>query len=270
MRRKEIIMKLIVLNKRQLMYCFLLLLMLAAFLSIQYDYASVLVSQAEAKKNMPVCSVQCSEPQVALTFDVARGKTEAVNMLLQILEQNQAKATFFVTGDWAKKHPEVVARMSGDGHDVMNYGNTHEKMTGLSLQEVQLNMQSAAAVIQEYTGKYPALFRAPYGVYNDTILQAARQMGIVGIQWDIDTLDYKNLSAARMVKRVEKDVSSGSIIALSSVGKNTPEALPQIIQAVRDKGLKIAKLSDMVYTNDFWISAHGRQYPKEIPSHSLD
>ena len=111
----------------------------------------------------------------------------------------------------------------------------------------------------------PTLFRCPYGEYDDHVINAVRSMGIEPIQWDVDSLDWKDLSAADITKRVTGKVQPGSIVLFHNAAKHTPEALPGIIEKLLQDGYTFVPISELIVHGtcgqDYTIDHTGRQCP---------
>ena len=116
--------------------------------------------------------------------------------------------------------------------------------------------------IEAVTGVRPTLHRAPYGDYSDASLAATESLGMYTIQWDVDSLDWKDLSAEEITSRVVSRVQSGSIVLFHNAALHTPEALPAIIETLKAQGYTFCKVSEMIYTDDYTINHEGRQCKK--------
>ena len=130
---------------------------------------------------------------VSLTFDTAWGNGQTED-ILNILEQYEVKSTFFVTGEWAQEYPEMVKAMSGQGHDVCNYSDTHPHMPQVGKEQQLAEITGCNEKIKEITGLSPILFRAPYGDYDNSVVEAANDLGMYCIQWNIDSYDWQDPS----------------------------------------------------------------------------
>ena len=158
-------------------------------------------------------SVQRDDKCVSLTFDAAWGN-EDTQTLIDILDRYGIKATFFVVGFWADRYPESVRALYEAGHEVMTHSDDHAHFNQLSRQQIIDNLNAGCAKIEAITGSRPTLFRAPYGEYNNTVIETAEELGLTTIQWDVDSLDWKDLSAAEITRRVTGSVRDGSIVLL--------------------------------------------------------
>lgn len=192
---------------------------------------------------------------------------EDTEQLIDILKKDHITATFFVVGDWVDKYPESVKALSDAGHEVMNHSATHPHMTELSPDAMIKEVQSCNEKIEKITGKCPTLFRPPYGDYNDTVVSTMRSMGMYAIQWDVDSLDWKDPAPEEIVNRVVNNAQNGSIILFHNAAKNTPEALPDVIQGLKQKGFTFQPVSKLIYKQNFTMDHTGRQIP-DIKSHS--
>lgn len=218
------------------------------------------VSAAAVKRDLPIYCVQKDSKVVSVTFDAAWGADDTGN-LIEILDKYDVTATFFVVGDWVDKYPEAVKALSDAGHEVMNHSNSHPHMTELSKDKMLQELNSCNDKIEAVTGVRPTLFRAPYGEYNDALVGAARSLGCYTIQWDVDSLDWKDLSATDINERVCKAVQSGSIVLFHNAAKHTPEALPSIIEYLLAQGYKIVPVSEILLEGEYDIDHTGRMCP---------
>jgi peptidoglycan/xylan/chitin deacetylase (PgdA/CDA1 family) len=134
-------------------------------------------------------------------------------------------------------------------------------MTQLSLDSMLKEISACDDKIQAITGKKPILFRAPYGDYNNTLIEALNSTGRYGIQWDVDSLDWKGISADQITQRVLSKVKSGSIVLFHNAALHTPEALPGIIESLQKQGYKIIPISQLIYKDNYTIDNAGRQHP---------
>ena len=147
------------------------------------------------------------------------------------------------------KYPDDVKDIYDAGHDIGNHSDTHPHMTEMSTEEQKNQIKACNEKIKEITGKEPKLFRAPYGDYNNTVVQSVKSLNMYCVQWDIDSLDWKDPSPSEMVNRIVPNLQNGSIILMHNGAKNTPEALPMIIEAVKEEGYEFVPLSKLVCKN---------------------
>ena len=125
---------------------------------------------------------------------------EDTQQLIDILEQYQVKATFFVVGDWVDRYPESVKALHDAGHEVMNHSNSHAHMNQLSREEIVADVEACNDKIEAVTGVRPTLIRPPYGEYNNTVISTIRSIGMEPIQWDVDVSQTGSRSWGRTGK----------------------------------------------------------------------
>ena len=178
-------MKLYVFTAKKLVTNILGIIALVMLISLNYTNSQSVFNQSAAKE-LPIYCVDTDKKVCALTFDAAWG-AEDTDKLIEILGQHDAKATFFIVGEWADKYPEEVKRLSKAGHDIMNHSNTHKYMTKIDNQLID-EVESCTKKIEALTGKKPNLFRPPYGDYNSDVVKKLKSLGYYTIQWDVETL----------------------------------------------------------------------------------
>lgn len=219
-----------------------------------------IVGASAADRELPIYCVQRGDKTVALSFDAAWGN-EDTQTLIDILNKYDINATFFVVGQWVDKYPESVKALSDAGNEVMGHSDDHAHFASLSESDIKSNINKCNDKIENVTGVRPTLFRCPYGEYNDLVIKTVNGMGITPIQWDVDSLDWKELSADEISSRVLNNVKPGSIILFHNAAKNTPEALPGIIEALLADGYTIVPVSKLLLTGDYMIDNTGMQCP---------
>jgi peptidoglycan/xylan/chitin deacetylase (PgdA/CDA1 family) len=189
--------------------------------------------------------------QVALTFDDGPDQNYTVQ-ILDILKKERVKATFFVLGSMAKRYPSSLKRIYDEGHVVSNHSWNHPVLTHLSEAEVMKQIEDTNNVVTSVIGKTPLFVRPPYGALNKKLEQAIGNKGYKLIYWNIDTLDWDNQTADKIVATVKKDMSKGSIILQHNAGgeslKATVEALPRLIAYLRGLGYEFTTIDQMLHT----------------------
>ncbi len=212
-------------------------------------------------RSLPIYSVEREDNKVALSFDCAWG-VDYTDALLQCLEEEHVRATFFTVQFWAEKYPEYLKKIAEKGHEVGTHSATHSYMSRLSEVEIEAELESSCAAIENVTGKKPELFRPPYGDYDDLLIDTCNAMGLYPIQWDVDSLDWKDLSASDIAARIVQKTRSGSIILMHNNGLHTAEALPIVIDTLRAKGFDFVPIGELIYRENYKIDPTGRQIPK--------
>ena len=245
-------MKIITLTKKHLTIA-LALCLSGALIAVSAGLA------AQAKRLIPIYCVDTERKAIALTFDAAWGN-EDTETLISILAKYNAKATFFVVGDWVEKYPESVKQLHDAGHQVQNHSNTHPDMATLSKEQILEQLNSCNDKIEAITGVRPNLFRAPFGSYNNNLLTSTAELGMHTIQWDVDSRDWKEEYTTDMIVHgVLDNVKQGSIVLFHNAAANTPEALPRILDKLTELGFEFVHVNDLIYYDNYTIDHMGKQ-----------
>ncbi|MCF6463675.1 polysaccharide deacetylase family sporulation protein PdaB [Clostridium sp. Cult1] len=214
------------------------------------------------KKELPIYSVDTNEKKIALSFDAAWGDDYTLG-ILDILDKYEVKSTFFLVGFWVDKYPEHVKEIYKRGHDVGNHSTNHPYMTKLSDDEIVKELNITGDKIEKLIKEKPILFRPPFGDYNDRVINLCKENGYYVIQWDVDSLDWKELGVQPVVDRVTRNIESGSIVLFHNNAKYIIEYLPIVIERLQDEGYEIVPISELIYKDNFYMDNTGRQKLKE-------
>jgi len=220
--------------------------------------SSAIVGTAATQRELPIYCVQRDNKCASLTFDAAWGN-EDTQALIDILAKYKVKATFFVVGAWVDKYPESVKALHDAGHEVMSHSDDHAHFSKLSESEIVINLNKCNKKIEAVTGVNPTLFRCPYGEYDDHVIKSVNSIGMTAIQWNVDSLDWKGISASEITQRVMSRVVPGSIILFHNAAEHTPEALPSIIEGLIANGYSIVPVSEILLTGECKIDHTGMQ-----------
>ena len=234
----------------------LTIIVCAAYLNASGKYS--VYTYATAKKKLPIYSVERTDNKISISFDCAWG-TEYTDEILRTLEMYNVKCTFFAVQFWVEKYPDYCKKITAAGHGLETHSKTHPHMSKLSQEEIKAELLSSKEAIEEITGKTVTLFRPPFGDYNDKVISGAEDAGLYPIQWDVDSLDWKNITAAEMYKRVVSRVKSGSIVLFHNNGLHTAEALPGIIDALKNEGFTFVTIGELIYKKEYRTDNTGRQ-----------
>jgi peptidoglycan/xylan/chitin deacetylase (PgdA/CDA1 family) len=192
-----------------------------------------------------------SRRQVALTFDDAPDD-RFTPQILDVLKREGVKATFFVVGARAEAHPDIVRRMVREGHVIGNHSYNHANLPKLGDAEFRDQVKRTDRIIRSFTGYSPTFLRPPYGNINENqILWLASEHKKI-INWNVDSLDWKSLSAKQVETNVLSHVHPGSIVLQHSAGgtgedlSGTVEALPGIIRKLRSDGVRLVTVPELL------------------------
>lgn len=217
------------------------------------------VYSGKTTRKLPIYSVETDEKVVSLSFDASWGADKTLS-ILDTLTKYDIKANYFVVGFWAEKYADTLKTLSDSGRvEIGTHSNTHPHLPKLSKSAMELELTSSCEIITKITGKPVELFRPPFGDYSDTMLEIAQNNKLYTIQWDVDTLDWKDLSAMAMSQRVLSQVKNGSIVLMHNDGKNTAQALPIIIEGLKNKGYSFKTIGELIYKDNYTIDHTGRQ-----------
>lgn len=255
-------MKIVVFRKNAIIAAVLLVVVTLAAVVFSGSIVESAMSTAATSRSLPIYSVQRKDKKASISFDAAWGN-EDTQQIIDILAQYDVKATFFVVGEWVDKYPESVKALHDAGHEVMNHSDTHPYMTKLSATEMLAQVNGCSDKIEKVTGVRPHLFRPPYGDYNDTVIDTLLENGYYTIQWSIDSLDWKELSAKEITSRVTGKLEPGSITLFHNAALHTPEALPNVLEYAKTNGIELVKISELIYTENYRIDHAGQQYQIE-------
>ena len=248
---------------------FLCLLIVAILFFWYFSHPVLLVNTARqvtmilTGRIIPIYSVERPDKRLSVTFDATWG-ADQTKELLKILRDNGVKATFFLCGLWVEKYPEMVKAIAEEGHEIGNHSHTHPHMNNLSAEEIAHEILRTHQLIRELTGQSPTVFRPPYGEYNNKLIETARSCGYSTIIWDVDSLDWKNLSAAEMVNRIVRRVQPGSIILCHNAGKHTPQTIATLIPLLKKQGYEFTPVSQLLLEGDTFTDHTGRQKQKKV------
>lgn len=183
--------------------------------------------------------------RVALAINVAWGE-EYLPVMLNILAEEKAKATFFLVGSWVKAFPELTKELFGNGHELGNHGLFHGHPLQMKRDELKRIISENERLIQSVTGKKPANFFAPpYGEISPLVVSAAGELGYRTIMWSVDSVDWKNPAPEVLLNRVLTKIEPGGIVLLHPTAP-TKTVLRELIRSLRKKGLEPGTVSQVL------------------------
>ncbi|GAX88404.1 polysaccharide deacetylase family sporulation protein PdaB [Effusibacillus lacus] len=195
-----------------------------------------------------IYEVPTDKKVVALTFDISWGE-KIPGPVLDVLEKKQLKkATFFLSGPWTSTHPEIAKRIKSMGYEIGSHGYKHDNFSRYDNNWIDDQVRKAEEAIYDVTGVKTKLIRTPNGDFNKRVLEKLHSMGYTTIQWGTDSLDWTNPGVDVIVNRVLSKAHPGDIILMhaSDSCKQTVEALPQIIDGLREKGYEFVTVTELI------------------------
>ncbi len=186
-------------------------------------------------------------PMIALTYDAGSG-AEGATPILNTLKQHGVTSTFFLTGKWVEKYPDLARHIAAEGHEIANHSYSHPDLTKLPPEEVIQQLTRAEEAIREVTGQDPRpLFREPYGAFNLEERELVRQAGYsYSIYWDVDTLDWQFPPIETLVSRILDKARGGSIVLMHLGVPDTAVASDQVIPVLRERGYRLVTVTELL------------------------
>ena len=251
-------MRIFVMQRRTLIS--VLLIVILASVSIRYfgDLSNGILAVMNSDRKLPIYCVETDEKKVSISFDAAWGD-EYTQEILNILDKYNVKTTFFLVGFWVDKYPDMVKKIKERGHDIGNHSSTHPHMSKLSKEQISQELNYTGNKIKAITGETPFLFRPPFGDFNNRLIETAYENGYYTIQWDVDSLDWKELGTQPVVDRVTRNVKKGSIVLFHNNAKYVAEYLPLVIERLQREGYEIVPISELIIRENYFIDHTGMQ-----------
>jgi peptidoglycan-N-acetylglucosamine deacetylase len=212
------------------------------------------LSLADLRRKYPATFMLNGTPnrrQVALTFDDGPD-LEFTPQILDVLKKNHVRATFFLLGNRAKAHPEMVRRIFREGHQIGNHSYNHPVFPKISDLEFRRQVEQAESVLQSIIGYSPRFVRPPYGAVNEKQIKWLATQHYKVVNWNVDSLDWKGLKSDQVLKNVMQKARPGSIILQHCAGgrgedlSGTVKALPKIIEKLRGEGVEFVTVSELL------------------------
>lgn len=209
---------------------------------------------AELRRKYPstfVLNAPSHKRQVALTFDDAPDDM-FTPQILDVLKREGVKATFFVVGNRIEAHPDIMRRIVQEGHAVGNHSYNHANLPKLTDEQFREQILKTDEIIRRFTGYTPRMVRPPYGEINEEQIKWLASQRKTVVNWNVDSLDWKGLTAEQVAANVLGYVHPGSIVLMHSGGgvgedlSGTVNALPRIIQALRDAGIDMVTIPELL------------------------
>lgn len=194
-----------------------------------------------------VYQVKTKDDVVALTFDISWGEI-VPSTVADILKKEDIQSTFFLSGPWAAKYPEVTKRLAADGHEIASHGWRHKDYSGFTDDIIKEEIGKAHQTLKGLTGRSPNLIRTPNGDWNERVVKAIAETGYRAVQWSVDSLDWKDPGPDAIVNRVLELAHPGAIILMhaSDSAEQTPEALPRVVAGLKEKGFKLLTVTELL------------------------
>jgi peptidoglycan/xylan/chitin deacetylase (PgdA/CDA1 family) len=198
---------------------------------------------------------------IALTFDDGPNP-KVTPLVLDLLKEYDAKATFYMIGSQAQFYPTIASRVAEEGHEVGNHTDNHPDLSSLGQAEIRKQIEEASKKIEEASGQLPATVRPPYGAMNEEVKKVAMAAGTPLILWSVDSLDWKVLHSSTVTETVLKNAVPGSIVLFHDIHKPTAEALPAILASLKKEGYEFITVSQLLSLQEQEVTGtfYGKRY----------
>lgn len=222
----------------------LLALFTALFLWFETDGAFSVFSK---EKTVALTKGNADQENIALTFNISWGEERVYDILKQ-LKKHQVQATFFVSGEWAERHPDIIKKISKDEHELGMLGYRYKSYLEQEIGQVRKDLLQAKEVFQKLGYEDMDLLRTPSGQFNKDILELAETLNFHVIHWNINPNDWQNPGTKKIVDQVMKQTSNGDIILLhaSDSVKQTENALKTILPGLKNKGFNFVSVTELM------------------------
>jgi polysaccharide deacetylase family sporulation protein PdaB len=237
--------------------CILVLVLLLAGLGLLTVTQPVVQSVAAllSARLVPIYKVDTSAQRLAISFDATWG-ADQTDQLLEILAQNNVLTTFFLAGNWLENYPDQVRKIAAAGHEIGNHSYAHAHMNSLTPEQITADISKTHVLIKAICGQESRVFRPPFGEYSNKVIKGIQELNYYPIQWSIDSLDWKDVSAEFMVEKILSQAGPGDIILFHNAGKHTPKAVAQILPELIKRGFQIVPVGELIYKENYYIESH--------------
>lgn len=251
-------MKYIYLKKRMLITVLILILSAVLLMVSLSQGGAYAVFYGQTLRRLPIYRVAKAEKIIALSFDAAYGadKTEGI---MKLLKEYNCEATFFLVGFWIENNPEMTKKIADNGFEIGTHSNTHSHMSKFNKAQCEEDLRQSILKLQNIAGITPKLFRAPYGEYDNELIEAAESLDLKTIQWDVDSLDWMDKTTKQITSRVLDRVKEGSIILFHNNADHVLDVLPIVLERLKMRGYKCVNLSELIYFENYTIDSKGEQ-----------
>lgn len=262
-------MRIYIITKRTIFRGLIILILICTSVVLTLPYKEAILGVFNTNHDVPIYNVDTTNKKIAITFDCAWSGDD-IPQIIDILKKYNAKATFFPVGEWMEKYTNNIKALNKAGHEIGNHSDSHADLTTVSENKIKNEIINANTKIEKLIGKKNTLFRPPYGAYNDKVIKSAKGLGQYVIQWDVDSLDWKDLGVDSMVNRVTEKTKNGSIILLHNDTKYTVQALPVILERLKVQGFEFVTVSELIFKDKYYIDHLGTQHQLVNEKVSLD
>ncbi len=231
--------------KKNIIFLLILIVLCSYLLTLGGSTSFASVYFGENLKLYPIYKVDTQEKNVAITFDAAWGADKTIQ-IMDVCDEFGIKATFFLVGIWVEKYEEETKAIAERGFEIGSHSYNHPDMTKLDKQTMQTEIIKTNELLEKTAGVKPKVFRAPYGAYNNDLISTLKDFNMQGIQWDVDTLDWKGYGPNQVIARVRDKIDSGSIILCHNNADYVIENTRLILTTLKNQGYNFLTVSELI------------------------
>lgn len=193
--------------------------------------------------------VNTTQKVLALTFDDGPNNIYT-QQILDILKKHNAKATFYVIGNNAKARPDLMKRIMEEGHEVGNHSMNHDKMKGISVEQITQDIKGVDEIIRNYGYDKEITYRSPYAITSANLHTALKNLNKKLVLFTFSPMDWTKISSQQIYENVMKKIKPGLIILLHDGGgktrANTVKATEMLITTLHQQGYRFVTISDLL------------------------
>lgn len=223
-------------------------LLIAGFIFLQSNNGFLWAKDSD---DVALTKGNVDEPNIALTFNISWGE-EKVHQILDKLREEEVQATFFLSGEWAERHPAIVEKITEDNHEIGMLGYRYKSYLEQDIAQVQQDLTLAKDVFGKMGLEDISLLRTPSGQFDEDILELAKSMGYEVVHWNVNPNDWENPGTEVIIDTVMKETSNGDVVLLhaSDSVKQTADALETILPGLKNKGFTFVPISELISQAD--------------------
>ena len=198
-----------------------------------------------------VCSANTDRKEIAISFDDGPA-TSHTPAILQILKQENIKATFFCIGKHISGNENILKQIKEEGHIIGNHSYSHHFWFDMFSSEKMLaDMKMMDTETEKVTGVKPALFRPPYGVTNPNLKKAIINGNYTPVGWSVRSMDTVIKDEKKLLSKINNGIKPGAIFLFHDTGKTTLQVLPAFIQEVKNRGYQFIPLDKLLHLKPY-------------------
>jgi probable sporulation protein (polysaccharide deacetylase family) len=230
-------------TKKQIFRCIIggIILLVLGLLIFNYLYLQPAIPTTEIS---PIYQGSNDKKHISFAINVDWGE-EFIPEMLSIFDQHQIRCTFFLTGRWTDKFPDIAKEISDKSHEIGNHGYKHDSPNKMSLEEVKRDIQKTEEIIKSVTGRETKLYAPPSGEREEHVLRAAHELSYKTVLWSIDTIDWQRPQPDIIMKRILDKAHNGAIVLMHPT-EPTIKALSKTISELKNQGFVFTTVSENI------------------------